>query len=68
DALYQLVVAVRAGVFPAAIKAALQLQGICEPWLAPPVQELDERLKARLREQLAGWSLLTAAAPDPIRS
>lgn len=68
DALYQLVLAVRAGVFPAAIKAALQLQGVCEPWLAPPVQELDERQKASLREQLVGWNLLTAAAPDLLRS
>ncbi len=62
DALYQLVLAVRAGVFPAAIKTALQLQGICEPWTAPPVQELDERLKARLRQQLEAWNLLTAPA------
>ena len=68
DALYQLVTAVRAGVFPGAIKAALHLQGICEPWLAPPVAELDDRLKARLQEQLAGWNLLGAAAPDPVRS
>ena len=68
DALYQLVTAVRAGVFPGAIKAALELQGVCEPWLAPPVGELDDRLKARLREQLAGWNLLTAAAPDSVRS
>src|SRR5712691_4952780 len=37
DALIELVMALRAGVFPAAIKAALQLQGICEPWPAPPV-------------------------------
>lgn len=58
ERLFQLVVAVRAGVFPAAIKSALHLQGVCEPWLAPPVQQLDERLEARLREQLAGWGLL----------
>src|SRR5712691_5233095 len=37
DALIEVVMALRAGVFPAAIKAALQLQGICEPWPAPPV-------------------------------
>jgi 4-hydroxy-tetrahydrodipicolinate synthase len=58
DDLYQLVVALRAGVFPSAIKAALHLQGVCEPWLAPPVQKLDDRLTARLREQLDGWGLL----------
>jgi 4-hydroxy-tetrahydrodipicolinate synthase len=58
ERLYELVTAVRAGVFPAAIKVALHMQGICEPWLAPPVQRLDERLEARLREQLDGWGLL----------
>ncbi len=58
DDLFQLVLALRGGVFPAAIKAALHLQGICEPWLAPPVQKLDERLEMRLRDQLAGWGLL----------
>src|SRR5947209_17020597 len=42
DALIELVMALRAGVFPAAIKAALQLQGICEPWPAPPIAALDE--------------------------
>jgi 4-hydroxy-tetrahydrodipicolinate synthase len=59
DALYQLVMAVRGGVFPGAIKAALEIQGVCEPWSAPPVQQLDERLKARLREQLQAWNLVT---------
>lgn len=58
DALYQLVIAVRAGVFPGAIKSALHMQGVCEPWLAPPAHALDQRLEARLREQLAGWGLL----------
>ena len=56
--LYQLVVALRAGTFPAAIKAALHMQGICEPWLAPPVEKLDDRMTARLRSQLDGWNLL----------
>jgi len=65
DLLYQLVMAVRGGVFPGAIKAALELQGVCEPWCAPPVQQLDERLRSTLRDQLAGWGLLaTAAARD----
>lgn len=58
DELYQLVAAVRVGVFPRAIKAALHLQEICEPWSAPPVQRLDPSLETRLREQLAGWGLL----------
>jgi dihydrodipicolinate synthase/N-acetylneuraminate lyase len=58
EALYELVVAVRAGVFPLAIKAALNMLGICEPWSAPPAQKLDSGLEARLRKQLAGWALL----------
>jgi 4-hydroxy-tetrahydrodipicolinate synthase len=62
EALYRLVIAVRAGVFPGAIKAALQMQGICEPWCAPPVEALDERASKRLREQLETWGLLTPAA------
>jgi len=61
DALFQLVMAVRGGVFPGAIKAALEIQGVCEPWSAPPVQQLDPRLKARLREQLEAWNLLATA-------
>jgi len=59
DALIELVMALRAGVFPAAIKAALQLQGICEPWPAPPIAALDEASTARLRQRLAGWGLLS---------
>ena len=58
DDLYQLVNAVRAGVFPTAIKAALHMQGICEPWPAPPLDRLDAALEARLRERLAAWRLL----------
>jgi dihydrodipicolinate synthase/N-acetylneuraminate lyase len=49
---------VRAGVFPLAIKAALNMLGVCEPWSASPVQKLDSELESRLREQLAGWGLL----------
>jgi 4-hydroxy-tetrahydrodipicolinate synthase len=59
DALIELVMALRTGVFPAAIKASLQLQGICEPWPAPPVAALDEASTARLRQRLAGWGLLS---------
>ena len=62
DALYELVIAVRAGVFPGAIKAALQLQGVCQPWTAPPVQQLDRALRATLEAKLTAWDLVTATA------
>ena len=60
DALIGLVMAVRTGVFPAAIKAALHLQGICEPWPAPPVAAYDDAATARLRDRLESWGLLSA--------
>ena len=59
DALIELVMALRGGVFPTAIKAALHLQGICEQWPAPPTSPLDEVSTARLRERLARWGLLS---------
>ena len=59
DALYEVVMALRGGVFPSAIKAALHLQGICEPWPGAPARRLDERREGRLREHLAEWGLLT---------
>src|SRR5437899_1516111 len=59
DDLIRLVVAVRIGVFPQAIKAALHLQGICEPWVTPPTAALDDAATARLRDLLAGWGLLS---------
>jgi 4-hydroxy-tetrahydrodipicolinate synthase len=62
DMLYQLVMALRGGVFPAAIKAACHAQGICEPWCAAPVAPLDEHGEARLRDRLLAWGLLTRAA------
>jgi 2-dehydro-3-deoxy-D-pentonate aldolase len=61
DLLLQLILAVRGGVFPAAIKAAMHLQGICDPWPAPPVAPLDEHARSRLHVQLQEWGLL---APD----
>jgi dihydrodipicolinate synthase/N-acetylneuraminate lyase len=59
EALIELVAALRAGVFPASIKAALHLQGICEPWPAPPTAALDDAATARLRESLDRWGLLS---------
>jgi len=63
DKLYELVLALRGGVFPAAIKAACHLQGICEPWCAAPVAPLDDQAEAKLRDRLKTWGLLTPAVP-----
>ena len=61
DRLYRLVAALREGVFPLAIKAALHAQGICEPWSAPPVQALSAEAQAVLRTKLAEWGLVPKA-------
>ncbi len=61
DKLYQLVMVLRGGVFPAAIKAACHVQGICEPWCAPPVAPLGDQAEAKVRDQLHAWGLLTPA-------
>jgi 4-hydroxy-tetrahydrodipicolinate synthase len=58
DALYQLVMVLRGGIFPAAIKAACHQLGLCEPWCAAPVPPLDERMEAKLRDRLDAWGLL----------
>jgi dihydrodipicolinate synthase/N-acetylneuraminate lyase len=58
DALFELVMAVRGGVFPAAIKSALHFLGVCDPWPAPPVAPLDEQSEGRLRQLLEQWGLL----------
>jgi 4-hydroxy-tetrahydrodipicolinate synthase len=62
DSLLELAIALRAGVFPASVKAALHLQGVCDPWPAAPVAPLDEQAQGRLRERLETWGLL---APIP---
>ena len=62
DRLYQLVMVLRGGVFPAAIKAACHVQGICESWCAPPVAPLDDQAEAKLRDRLQGWGLLTPSS------
>jgi 4-hydroxy-tetrahydrodipicolinate synthase len=67
DSLLELVLAVRAGVFPSAIKAALNLQGLCEPWLAPPVAPLGEAPLSVLRQQLDHWGLLAPADAAQLR-
>ncbi len=62
DQLVDLLVRLRAGVFPAAIKAALELQGICSRWPARPIAPFDARAMEALGEQLAAWGLLTPAS------
>ena len=57
DKVYQLVMALRGDVFPSAIKAALHMLGICEPWPAPPATRLDERRESGLRDRLAELGL-----------
>src|SRR5258708_4932865 len=61
DLLIQLIQAVRPGVFPSGIKSALHLQGLCEPWLVPPVASLHEASAARLRGRLLAWGVLNEA-------
>src|SRR5579859_3816783 len=63
DELVNLIMRLRGGVFPAAIKAALELQGVCSAWPARPIAPLDARAKAALGEQLASWGLLATATP-----
>jgi len=58
DSVYKLVGALRDGVFPLAIKAALHMEGVCEPWSAPPARRLEEPAVSRLREFLASSRLL----------
>jgi 4-hydroxy-tetrahydrodipicolinate synthase len=65
DRLYQLVIVLRGGVFPAAIKTACHVQGICEPWCAPPVAPLDDQAEAKLRDRLSAWRLLAPASTAP---
>jgi 4-hydroxy-tetrahydrodipicolinate synthase len=61
DALVELVVRLRGGVFPAAIKAALELQGVTSAWPARPIAPLDARTRETLGGLLAEWGLLAAA-------
>jgi 4-hydroxy-tetrahydrodipicolinate synthase len=64
DELIDLILRLRGGVFPAAIKAALEVQGICSAWPAHPVAPLDARAREALAELLASWGLLPTA-PRP---
>jgi dihydrodipicolinate synthase/N-acetylneuraminate lyase len=70
DDLFRLVTGLRGGVFPAAIKSACHLLGICEPWPATPISALDGNAETRLRVMLEDWGLLSSARgpqPQPAR-
>jgi dihydrodipicolinate synthase/N-acetylneuraminate lyase len=58
DALVELMIALRVGVFPAAIKASLDLQGVCGPWTVAPVPPLSSAIGAALGERLLAMGLL----------
>jgi 4-hydroxy-tetrahydrodipicolinate synthase len=62
DRLLELIMALREGVFPGAIKSALSSLGVCGPWLAPPIAALDEAAAGRLRNELAALGMLAPAA------
>ena len=51
----------RVGVFPAGHKAALEVLGVCQRWMAAPVPSLDDGALANLRTQLDGLGLLEHA-------
>jgi 2-dehydro-3-deoxy-D-pentonate aldolase len=58
--LMRLTLALRAGVFPAAAKSALELLGICGESAAPPVPPLAAHERAELGASLTNLGLLTA--------
>ena len=66
DQLVDLVMRLRGGVFPGAIKAALEMQGVCGPWLAKPIAPFDTGAKASLREQLSAWGLVGTGPRTPV--
>jgi len=68
DAVHQLVMALRAGIFPAAYKAACHLLGLCEPWCAPPVLPVNDQSETALRDRMEAWGLLAPTAPKPARN
>jgi 4-hydroxy-tetrahydrodipicolinate synthase len=58
DEVLELVLRLRGGIFPAAIKAALAAMGICEPWLMAPIAPLEAPAQKALLNWLAGKGLL----------
>lgn len=61
--LLRLVLALRTGVFPTGLKAALALAGICGDAPAPPTSRLGEPERAVLRAKLEQLGLLPGGVP-----
>lgn len=60
----RLVLALRTGLFPAGIKAALALAGLCGGAPAPPAPPLGEPERSQLRSKLEGLDLLGPVRHD----
>lgn len=58
DALVELMLALRPGIFPAGIKTALDLKEICEPWNVVPVPLVTDAIRATLHDWLRAAHLL----------
>lgn len=56
--------ALRAGVFPAAPKAALEMLGICGPTCAPPVEPLTSSQRQTLADTLATAGVINPVGPS----
>ncbi len=62
EELTELIMKLRGGVFPAAVKAALEAMHICERWMAAPVAPLGDQESRALAGWLAGTGLLAGVA------
>lgn len=60
--LLELVITLRVGMFPAGIKAALELIGVCGPWPMPPGRPLSRSESQALQETLRRRGILREAS------
>lgn len=58
--ILELVMATRRGVFPAGIKAGLEILGLCDATTAPPIPPLSREDREHLREAMERLDLLPA--------
>ncbi len=58
--IVELVMATRRGVFPAGIKAGLEILGICDATMAPPIPPLSREDREQLRRTMERLDLLPA--------